>query len=108
MIPIDIKCAVGPHSPNSAKRVGPCASQSSWTRTGSSRAASNQRNEGACENKSENALDFHGAYAASKQFNASSSDHLDSVQGVIAKSFAIEVQTRRGTKPATSSSNVQT
>jgi hypothetical protein len=71
----DVECSIRIDRPNGAERVGPCASQSGRTGTGSGRAASNESDEGARENKSEKALDFHGAYAASKQFNASSSDH---------------------------------
>ena len=52
----DVKCTVGINCPDSAERVGPCASERGWTRRCHGRAGTHQRDQGACENDSERVL----------------------------------------------------
>jgi hypothetical protein len=64
MIPIDIKCAIGPHSPYSAERVSPRAGERSGSGTGSRCTGSYQRDQCPCEDYSKGGMYFHGGNPA--------------------------------------------
>jgi len=67
MVSIDIECAVGPHRPDSAERVSPCAGERGRTGARSSCAGTNERDQGPCENDSEKVLYFHAVHPAWRQ-----------------------------------------